>query len=82
MKEFFLIQRGDHRQRRNDFYANIKKKLWLFLDKMTDTTFELSKMAVTNGVQGLGIGNKLLQHCLIFALESDIQKSFCTPTED
>jgi hypothetical protein len=24
---------------------------------MTDTTFELSKMAVTNGVQGLGIGN-------------------------
>jgi N-acetylglutamate synthase-like GNAT family acetyltransferase len=49
---------------------------------MTDTTFELSKMAVTNGVRGLGIGNKLLQHCLIFALESDIQKSFCTPTED
>jgi predicted N-acetyltransferase YhbS len=49
---------------------NIKNCRNDFLDKMTDTTFELSKMAVTNGVQGLGIGNKLLQHCLIFALES------------
>jgi N-acetylglutamate synthase-like GNAT family acetyltransferase len=63
------------------FYANIKKRNCdNFLDK-TDTTFELSKMAVTNGVQGLGIGNKLLQHCLIFALESDIQKSLYS-TED
>jgi hypothetical protein len=47
---------------------------------MTDTTFELSKMAVTNGVQGLGIGNAAALSQ--FALESDIQKSFCTQTED
>jgi ribosomal protein S18 acetylase RimI-like enzyme len=44
------------------------------LIKMTDATFELSKMAVTDGVQGLGIGNKLLQHCIEAAQESGIQK--------
>jgi hypothetical protein len=42
---------------------------------MNDTTFELSKMAVTNGV-GTRNRKKLLQHCLIFALESDIQKNY------
>jgi GNAT superfamily N-acetyltransferase len=28
---------------------------------MNDTVFELSKMAVTDGVQGLGIGRKLME---------------------
>jgi len=41
---------------------------------MNDTEFELSKMAVTNGVQGLGIGKKLMQHCIEIALEHGIEK--------
>jgi predicted N-acetyltransferase YhbS len=31
---------------------------------MNDTEFELSKMAVTTDVQGLGIGRKLMEHCM------------------
>jgi ribosomal protein S18 acetylase RimI-like enzyme len=40
--------------------------------KMNDTTFELSKMAVTDGVQGLGIGQKLLKHCIKVAEKQKI----------
>jgi ribosomal protein S18 acetylase RimI-like enzyme len=40
--------------------------------KMNDTTFELSKMAVTDGVQGLGIGQKLLEHCIKVAEKQKI----------
>jgi N-acetylglutamate synthase-like GNAT family acetyltransferase len=87
LKKYFKIEPKDERVLSNPkeeiidkggmiFYAKYKEEIvgTISLIKMTDTTFELSKMAVTNGVQGLGIGNKLLQHCLIFALESDIQK--------
>jgi ribosomal protein S18 acetylase RimI-like enzyme len=58
------------------FYAKYKEEIvgTISLIKMTDGTFELSKMAVTDRVQGLGIGNKLLQHCVEVALESGIQK--------
>jgi ribosomal protein S18 acetylase RimI-like enzyme len=41
--------------------------------KMNDTTFELSKMAVTDGVQGLGIGQKLLEHCIKVAEKQKIE---------
>lgn len=44
------------------------------LIKITDTIYELSKMAVTDDVQGLGIGKKLLQHCVKIAQENAIKK--------
>ena len=44
------------------------------LIKMDDSTFELSKMAVTDGVQGLGIGTKMLNHCISFAQEKKWDK--------
>ena len=42
--------------------------------KIDETTFELSKMAVTDGVQGLGIGNKLMEHSIKVAKEKRIKK--------
>ncbi|MBP4139762.1 GNAT family N-acetyltransferase [Flavobacterium geliluteum] len=44
------------------------------LMKINTDTFELSKMAVSDKAQGLGIGNKLLVHCLAVAEESGIKK--------
>lgn len=44
------------------------------LIKMADGAFELSKMAVTDGFQGLGIGKKLMQHCVEIAQEKAIEK--------
>ena len=41
--------------------------------KIDQTTFELSKMAVTTTVQGLGIGKKLINHCLAEAKEKEIK---------
>jgi GNAT superfamily N-acetyltransferase len=38
---------------------------------MNDTEFELSKMAVTTDVQGLGIGRKLMEHCMKAAGKPD-----------
>jgi N-acetylglutamate synthase-like GNAT family acetyltransferase len=40
---------------------------------MNDTEFELSKMAVTDGVQGL-IGKKLMEHCIKAAEENHLEK--------
>ncbi len=42
--------------------------------KIDDFTFELSKMAVTEKVQGLGIGKLLMNHCIAFAKENQIKK--------
>lgn len=58
------------------FYAKYKDEIvgTVSLIKIDDTTFELSKMAVTDGLQGLGIGKKLVEHCLAFAKERNIQK--------
>jgi N-acetylglutamate synthase-like GNAT family acetyltransferase len=47
---------------------------------MNDTEFELSKMAVTTDVQGLGIGRKLMEHCMK-AAENQIKKIIYS-TED
>lgn len=58
------------------FFAKYNDKIvgTVSLLKIEDTTFELSKMAVKNGVQGLGIGNKLMQHCLAIAEQKGIKK--------
>ncbi len=58
------------------FYAQYNGKIvgTISLLKINETTFELSKMAVTDGVQGLGIGNKLMEHCIEFAQQKGIKK--------
>ena len=58
------------------FYAKYKDEIvgTVSLIKIDDTTFELSKMAVTHGVQGLGIGKKLMLHCLAVAEAKGMEK--------
>ncbi|MGO4903890.1 GNAT family N-acetyltransferase [Flavobacterium sp. W20_MBD1_R3] len=58
------------------FYAKYKDEIvgTVSLIKIDNTTFELSKMAVTAGVQGLGIGKKLMLHCLAVAEAKGIAK--------
>jgi ribosomal protein S18 acetylase RimI-like enzyme len=58
------------------FYAKYKDQIvgTASLLKIDETTFELSKMAVADGVQGLGIGQKLLLHCLAVAEQKGIEK--------
>lgn len=58
------------------FYAKYNDAIigTVSLIKIDSTTFELSKMAVTDGVQGLGVGKKLMLHCLAVAEEKGIEK--------
>jgi ribosomal protein S18 acetylase RimI-like enzyme len=58
------------------FYAKYNNKIvgTISLLKIDETTFELSKMAVNDSVQGLGIGQKLLEHCLKIAEQNGIKK--------
>jgi ribosomal protein S18 acetylase RimI-like enzyme len=87
LKKYFKIEARDEKVLSNPqeeiidkggmiFYAKYKGEIvgTVSLLKITDTTFELSKMAVTDGVQGLGIGKKLLQHCVEVAQNQHIKK--------
>jgi N-acetylglutamate synthase-like GNAT family acetyltransferase len=58
------------------YYAKYKDRIvgTVSLIKINESEFELSKMAVTDAIQGLGIGNKLVQHCLAVAKEKKIVK--------
>ena len=58
------------------FYAKYKDAIigTVSLIKIDDSVFELSKMAVTDGVQGLGIGTKMLLHCIAVAQENEWDK--------
>ena len=58
------------------FYARYDNKIvgTVSLLKINNTTFELTKMAVSDGNQGLGIGKKLMEHCLNEAKAKGIQK--------
>ena len=58
------------------FYAKYNDAIigTVSLINIDSTTFELSKMAVTDGVQGLGVGKKLMLHCLAVAEEKGIEK--------
>ena len=44
------------------------------LMKVDATTFELAKLAVTQKYQGMGIGRKLIERCLISAKQDHIKK--------
>lgn len=58
------------------FYAKYNSKIvgTVSLLKINETTFELSKMAVTDGVQGQGIGHKLIEHCILVAQQKATRK--------
>ncbi|WP_281638305.1 GNAT family N-acetyltransferase [Flavobacterium marginilacus] len=58
------------------FYARYNNKIvgTVSLLKIDSAVFELTKMAVSDGNQGLGIGKKLMEHCLNKAKENGIQK--------
>jgi ribosomal protein S18 acetylase RimI-like enzyme len=58
------------------FYAKYNNEILgtVSLMKIDDSTFELSKMAVSDKVQGLGIGNKLLLYSFAAAKENNIKK--------
>lgn len=60
------------------FYAKYNNEILgtVSLMKIDETTFELSKMTVSDKAQGLGIGNQLLVHCLAVAKENNIKKLF------
>ncbi len=60
------------------FYAKYKDTIMgtVSLLKIDATTFELSKMAVSDTAQGLGIGQKLLEHCILVAHQKGIKKLF------
>ncbi|WP_269235809.1 GNAT family N-acetyltransferase [Flavobacterium flavigenum] len=58
------------------FYAKLNNKILgtVSLMKIDAETFELSKMAVSDKAQGLGIGNKLLLYAFAIAKENNIKK--------
>jgi ribosomal protein S18 acetylase RimI-like enzyme len=58
------------------FYAQYNNQIigTVSLIKVNNTTFELSKMAVSDKNQGLGIGKKLMEHCLNEAKQNGIHK--------
>ncbi len=57
------------------FYENNNEILGTFaLIKITDTIFELGKMAVSPNSRGKGIGQKLLQFCIDFARSKEWKK--------
>ena len=57
------------------FYAKYDGKIveTYSLLKFDESTFELSKMAVTASAQGKGIARNMLSHCLAFAKEKKIK---------
>ncbi|MFV8327053.1 GNAT family N-acetyltransferase [Flavobacterium sp. ZS1P14] len=58
------------------FYAKYNDQIigTVSLIKINETTFELSKMAVTHSVQGMGIGKKMMVHCIAVAEQKGIKK--------
>jgi N-acetylglutamate synthase-like GNAT family acetyltransferase len=87
LKKYFKVEAKDERMLSDPqgeiidkggmiFYAKYNDKIvgTVSLLKIDETTFELSKMAVTDGIQGMGIGQKLLEHCLLVAQQKRIKK--------
>ncbi|MFB9080516.1 GNAT family N-acetyltransferase [Flavobacterium procerum] len=89
LEKYFKVEEKDHLTLSNPqeeiidkggmiFYAKYNDEILgtASLMKVNDSTFELSKMAVSDKAQGLGIGNKLLEHCINVAKENNIQTLF------
>ncbi len=58
------------------FFARMDNKIiaTASLLKKTDSVFELAKMAVTQNIQGKGIGKLLVEHCISFSKKRQISK--------
>lgn len=58
------------------FYAQYQGSIvgTVSLLKIDEVTFELSKMAVSSSVQGIGIGKQMLEHCFEFSKNNNINK--------
>lgn len=58
------------------FYAQYQGSIvgTVSLLKIDEVTFELSKMAVSSSVQGIGIGKQMLEHCFEFSKHNNINK--------
>ncbi|MBZ4035189.1 GNAT family N-acetyltransferase [Flavobacterium sp. 17A] len=89
LEKYFKVEDKDHLTLSNPqeeiidkggmiFYAKYNDEILgtASLMKINDSTYELSKMAVSDHAQGLGIGNKLLEHCLTIAKENNIKTLF------
>ncbi len=87
LKKYFHVEQGDEISLSNPKEHIIDKGGYVFfakkeneivgtasLIKKGDTVFELGKMAVANNAQGHGIGTLLLEHCLNFLKEKQIEK--------
>lgn len=87
LNKYFSIEPSDELQLNNPqseiidkggkiFYASYNNKIvgTVTLMKVNENTFELSKMAVTEALQGKGIGRALMEYCLKIAKENHIQK--------
>jgi N-acetylglutamate synthase-like GNAT family acetyltransferase len=87
LEKYFRIEKGDIVVLSNPREEIINKGGYVFyakfnnvivgtsaLLKKSDGVYELGKMAVTDKVQGYGIGTVLLEHCLNFAIEKEIKK--------
>lgn len=85
LTKYFKVEKGDELSLNNPKEQIIDKGGYIFYAKLddqftgtasllkkTETIFELGKMAVTEDAQGLGIGKLLLEHCLNFAKEKNI----------
>ncbi len=66
-----IINKGGH-----IYYASIDNKIvgTVTLMKVSENILELGKMAVTERYQGMGIGRKLLEHCIDMAKKNKIEK--------
>lgn len=87
LMKYFKIEEGDRISLSNPrreiiqkggliFYARLEGRIvgTASLLRKTAEWFELGKMAVTESAQGLGIGKKLLEHCLRVAEKTSVKK--------
>ncbi|KOY87245.1 hypothetical protein AD998_14770 [bacterium 336/3] len=87
LEKYFAVEPNDEKQLSNPqeeiidkggmiFYAQYQNEIvgCAALMKVDETTYELSKMAVTATHQGLGIGKYLMKHCLETAQRMSMKK--------
>ena len=86
LEKYFKIEPNDEKSLSNPkeeiinrggfiFYAKLDGKIigTVSLIKKPGNIFELSKMAVTENTKGKGVGKALIEHCLQFAKEKEIE---------
>lgn len=87
LEEYFYVEEGDKVSLSNPQEYIIDKGGFIFfakfgeeivgtasLIKKTDNLFELGKMAVSRNSRGLGIGNRLMDHCIASAKQHGISE--------